>query len=88
MSLGNECVHTRHCCVVHGCKYGDKGCPVYLGYKKQDSPCYTCKFGIDELESGSEHKYNFQYEIINFPEISQKEIKRRRKEFNLELGDY
>lgn len=29
------CVHTEHCCVMEGCKYGDADCPVWLGYKPQ-----------------------------------------------------
>ena len=37
-------VHTEHCCIVHGCKYGDDtfggdGCPVSSGKKKQSGPC-------------------------------------------------
>lgn len=28
-------VHTEHCCAIHGCKYGDTYCPVWLGRKKQ-----------------------------------------------------
>jgi hypothetical protein len=30
-----KCVHTEHCCAEQGCKYGDKDCPVWLGYAKQ-----------------------------------------------------
>lgn len=30
-----KCVHTEHCCVYHGCKYGDDDCPVWLGIKPQ-----------------------------------------------------
>lgn len=28
-------VHTEHCCAEYGCKYNDKECPVWLGYRKQ-----------------------------------------------------
>jgi hypothetical protein len=35
-------VHTEHCCVLHGCKYGNDDCPVQLGDKKQSFPCETC----------------------------------------------
>lgn len=33
-----KCVHTEHCCIYHGCKYGDDNCPVWLGYKPQSYP--------------------------------------------------
>lgn len=37
------CVHTEHCCVVHGCKYGEEeSCPVWLGWKPQSFPCEDC----------------------------------------------
>lgn len=35
-------VHRTHCCFEHGCKYGDKDCPVELGLVKQDYPCDLC----------------------------------------------
>lgn len=35
-------VHTEHCCSVHGCKYGDAGCTVASGQKKQSFPCEFC----------------------------------------------
>ncbi len=39
-------VHRTHCCVVHGCKYGDKDCPVAMGELLQDYICEAC----DEVE--------------------------------------
>lgn len=38
-------VHTEHCCVAHGCKYGDAACPVETGKKRQSFPCELCKGG-------------------------------------------
>lgn len=35
-------VHVNHCCVKHGCKYGDSDCPVVLGKVKQIGPCWDC----------------------------------------------
>lgn len=32
-------VHTDHCCIVHGCKYGDDACTVTTGRKKQSASC-------------------------------------------------
>jgi hypothetical protein len=34
--------HATHCCDRHGCKYGDKKCPVELGKVKQETPCIDC----------------------------------------------
>ena len=38
-------VHRTHCCVIHGCKYGDYECPVSNGTIKQDYPCEDCSAG-------------------------------------------
>lgn len=37
-------VHESHCCKRHGCKYGDKDCPVVSGEAMQD---YSCEIGSD-----------------------------------------
>ena len=35
--------HQTHCCVVHGCKYGDgDDCPVENGSVLQDYLCESC----------------------------------------------
>lgn len=31
MNKENWGVHISHCCILHGCKYGDRDCPVKLG---------------------------------------------------------
>lgn len=36
-------VHQSHCCILHGCKYGDADCPVVLGIVKQEYLCETCE---------------------------------------------
>lgn len=44
-------VHTEHCCVVHGCKYGydhfdcGKTCTVAAKLKPQSYPCEQCTGG-------------------------------------------
>ena len=44
-------VHTSHCCVVHGCKYGEKECPVVQKQAKQEYLCEYCsEDGFDTLE--------------------------------------
>ena len=36
-------VHTEHCCLQHGCKYGhDDICPVATGEQAQSYPCEEC----------------------------------------------
>lgn len=41
--MKNTDVHTEHCCIVHGCKYGeDSTCPVTNGRKKQSYTCENC----------------------------------------------
>ena len=35
-------VHKTHCCIQHGCKYGDDDCPVVLGIIKQEYVCEDC----------------------------------------------
>lgn len=41
--LAGADVHTEHCCVEHGCKYGDDGCTVVALRKKQSGPCERCE---------------------------------------------
>jgi len=44
-------VHRTHCCVLHGCKYGDKDCPVVNGEIKQDYTCELCDMdGIKKVD--------------------------------------
>ncbi len=38
-------VHVTHCCLDHGCKYGDDDCPVEKGLYPQCYPCETCSYG-------------------------------------------
>ena len=51
---GNVGVHVMQCCFHHGCKYGDKDCPVELGAEKQYAEWEGCDcsyedgFGITE----------------------------------------
>ena len=35
-------VHKSHCCILHGCKYGDCNCPVVKGDIRQDYICENC----------------------------------------------
>lgn len=42
--VGERCVHTEHCCVIHGCKYGDDDCPVQTRQKRQSCLCESCQY--------------------------------------------
>lgn len=42
-------VHDSHCCKVHGCKYGDRDCPVVLG-KEEGIFCEECIETMERLE--------------------------------------
>lgn len=42
MSDAEYSSHLNHCCIKHGCKYGDENCPVVLGRDKQRYPCEDC----------------------------------------------
>lgn len=35
-------VHQSHCCVHHGCKYGNEDCPVVSGEIVQEYACEDC----------------------------------------------
>jgi len=58
--------HLSHCCYIHGCKYGDKDCPVETGKVKKIG-CEIC-----ELE---EEGYDDSLEISLKPDIVPTEIK-------------
>ncbi len=41
-------VHTEHCCIVHGCKYGkDDICTVTTKKATQSFPCQSCRDAMD-----------------------------------------
>ena len=43
-------VHTRHCCIIHGCKYGDETCTVVTKKETQEGICEDC---YETLSEGS-----------------------------------
>lgn len=50
-NFGGKNVHTEHCCIEHGCKYGENSyCPVVNGFQKQSYPCEQCYGVIPEVE--------------------------------------
>jgi len=45
-----EGVHVSHCCVKHGCKYGEPSCPVVNKTALQRYPCEDCVDGDSFLD--------------------------------------
>lgn len=44
-------VHTEHCCVIHGCKYGEEDCCVVTKRLPQSFNCERCEEdGIHDLD--------------------------------------
>ena len=60
----NYGVHISHCCKWHGCKYGDRNCPVTNG---QVTQMYLCEDCYDDLE----HEELFKHVLNNVQEIKQ-----------------
>jgi hypothetical protein len=49
--IKNHRTHQTHCCVLHGCKYGNSECPVVLKQLKQEYLCEECDWeGISDIE--------------------------------------
>ncbi len=57
-------VHTEHCCIVHGCKYGkDDECTVVQKRQPQSYPCEYCyECGMDPTKATNTETsiYNFK----------------------------
>jgi hypothetical protein len=58
-------VHTEHCCILHGCKYGniDNECTVAEGLKDQSDACEDCDW--DGLKTVEEVKRSVSYSLEN-----------------------
>lgn len=39
-----------HCCVIHGCKYNDKDCPVVSETVMQDHICEWCSHILEDAD--------------------------------------
>lgn len=42
MNKRDKGVHIAHCCLLHGCKYGNEDCPVEKGEVEQAYLCENC----------------------------------------------
>lgn len=77
-TVQEKCVHTEHCCRVHGCKYNDELCPVWLGRKVQSYPCEACDFEVNgHCFINDPYVY---VDINDIPKIPAEEFLNRRKE--------
>jgi len=50
MNIDHIGVHRTHCCVIHGCKYGDPDCPVENKKVLQEYLCEQCGDVYDSTE--------------------------------------
>lgn len=55
-------IHTEHCCIVHGCKYGEEDCTVMQKKQPQSHRCELCdEEGMDPTQATDETSiYNFK----------------------------
>ncbi len=61
-------VHESHCCVKHGCKYGQDDCPVETGVTKQEYTCETCSWhGIESLEQLDMARKGTPFKTLDLP---------------------
>jgi hypothetical protein len=77
MPMDDEATHQDHCCIHHGCKYGDEKCYVVKKLVTQNRGCIKCNklfvIGYLELTSfvwcgslGANHYYGeIKYELGN-----------------------
>ena len=49
--MSNIGVHQNHCCKIHGCKYGEKDCPVVQGTITQAYLCEDCPELNDQVQN-------------------------------------
>lgn len=65
MTEREENVHKNHCCILHGCKYGDGNCPVVSGEIKQKYKCEQCHGDDFFLEEDSQDRINEKFTVSN-----------------------
>ena len=61
-------VHQTHCCILHGCKYGNEDCPVASGEILQEYPCESC---VRYFKPGVAHKITVASDL--FQSLTDKE---------------
>lgn len=69
-------VHKRHCCILHGCKYGEDDCPVVNEEVRQDHVCESCGWdGIKNVDGI--YKY---IEFVNKLDSLQKSLTKAKEQ--------
>jgi hypothetical protein len=63
-------VHKTHCCLSHGCKYGDENCPVELGHVVQDYECESCSYEREDIEHLLKDEKQFTYYLERLAKYS------------------
>lgn len=75
--------HIRHCCILHGCAYGNKDCPVKNGLVKQENLCENCD---DDIYVNNVDynwfSHNEDYELEKWQEIDNS-IKKSQNQLRL-----
>ncbi|PGK51898.1 hypothetical protein CN918_29340 [Priestia megaterium] len=66
--------HQTHCCAIHGCKYGDKDCPVKLRQIAQDYTCESCDHSGFENVGQIEEQLEVEKAVKAAKEEGQKEV--------------
>jgi len=57
--------HKSHCCVRHGCKYGEPDCPVASGEVEQLYDCESCAWDKEEFSELEELRlYKSEHERL------------------------
>lgn len=77
-------VHSTHCCVRHGCKYGfgnDDDCPVVFGPEVQEYPCESCTTEEHIMLRGVHH-----WEGANLPPELEQLVQDSKEEYFLPLS--
>jgi hypothetical protein len=74
--------HVTHCCKLHGCKYGDKDCPVENGELEQKYLCEYCS--MDNITSLEEMNGVFNNQVKTCPNCG---YVVRRQEMNDDWGN-
>lgn len=69
----NKGVHESHCCIRHGCKYGEEDCPVVSGEIKQLYDCEACGFDEEDYDI---------YKELEELRLYKREHERLKKELN------
>lgn len=77
--------HESHCCVLHGCKYGNDNCPVVKRTHKQDYMCEWCETeGLKKIPDPKDPDYPVLE--MSFLDL-RKELIKARKELRKLKGE-